>query len=223
MGAIAVFDEYKGCFRELDESNFDDDIVVGTIFFSRNALNVINKYFRIVGYVLSDGKGVVYPIDIRKTDVAMLEGTYNCLPDKLKKELIPFNIQVKPPFIWSAFFFRWQFLCDWNVFENNGSFIELASIIIGNENLMRKIHTEKIDFIFPSNYIELSSMARGVNRLFDIDIYNKDYSEDANYLFDSLINEYHINMTEDDVEKHCYYICNLVIEKYKGRECIIQE
>lgn len=213
--AIAVFDDNKNSFRELDESNYDDDIVVGTIFFYRTAISVISKYYRIVGYALFDEKDC-YPIDIRKGDIAMFEGTYNCLPEKLKKELVPYNIQVKPPFIWSNFFIRWQFLCDWNVFEHSGSFIELASIIIGNKEFLRKMIREKIDFVFPTDYKELSYMVRGLNRITDIEFYNKEFVENANYLFDSLISGYHVNMTPDEIEKTCYQLCNYAIKRIRG-------
>ena len=41
MDSIVVFDDYKRCFRELDSSNYDDDLVVGTVFFKRDAISVI--------------------------------------------------------------------------------------------------------------------------------------------------------------------------------------
>ena len=44
MDSIVVFDDYKRCFRELDSSNYDDDLVVGTVFFKRDAISVIEKY-----------------------------------------------------------------------------------------------------------------------------------------------------------------------------------
>ena len=215
VDSIAVYDNNRRCFRELDESNYDDDIVVGTVFFYRTAISVIRKYYRIVGYVLSDEKDF-QPIDIRKNDIAMLEGTYNCLPEKLKKELVPFNIQVEPPFIWSEFFFRWQFMCDWNFHKRSGSFIELASIIIGDEVLLGKVYREEFDFVFPSDYKELSSMVRGLNKIMDIEFYNKEYIEDANYLFDSLINEYHVNMTPDEIVQYCYQLCDHAIKTIRG-------
>ena len=37
-------------------------------------------------------------------------------------------------------------------------------------------------------------MVRGLNKLFGVEFYNKDYYEEINYLFDSLVNGYHINI-----------------------------
>ena len=169
MDSILVFDDFKHCFRELDTSNYNDDLVVGSVFFTRDAINVIEKYYRIIGYIICDDKGVYYPIDVRKNDIAILEGTYNCIEDELKKELVPYNIKIEPAEVWSPFFFRWQFMCDWNVFETCGDFINIASKIIGNERLMKKIIDDKIDYVLPVNYKELSQMVRGLNKLFGVE------------------------------------------------------
>lgn len=216
MDSILVFDDFKHCFRELDTSNYNDDLVVGSVFFTRDAINVIEKYYRIIGYIICDEKGVYYPIDVRKNDIAILEGTYNCIEDELKKELMPYNIKIEPAEVWSPFFFRWQFMCDWNVFETCGDFINIASKIIGNERLMKKIIDDKIDYVLPVNYKELSQMVRGLNKLFGVEFYNKDYYEEINYLFDSLVNGYHINMSTEEVETYCYQLCNYVLKRIEG-------
>lgn len=39
MDSILVFDDFKHCFRELDTSNYNDDLVVGSVFFTRDAIN----------------------------------------------------------------------------------------------------------------------------------------------------------------------------------------
>lgn len=150
---------------------------------------------------------------MRKNDIAILEGTYNCIEDELKKELVPYNIKIEPAEAWSPFFFRWQFMCDWNVFETCGDFINIASKIIGNERLMKKIIDDKIDYVLPVNYKELSQMVRGLNKLFGVEFYNKDYYEEVNYLFDSLVNGYHINMSTEEVETYCYQLCNYVLKR----------
>lgn len=216
MDSILVFDDFKHYFRELDTSNYNDDLVVGSVFFTRDAINVIEKYYRIIGYIICDDKGVYYPIDVRKNDIAILEGTYNCIEDELKKELVPYNIKIEPAEVWSPFFFRWQFMCDWNVFETCGDFINIASKIIGNERLMKKIIDDKIDYVLPVNYKELSQMVRGLNKLFGVEFYNKDYYEEINYLFDSLVNGYHINMSTEEVETYCYQLCNYVLKRIEG-------
>ena len=66
------------------------------------------------------------------------------------------------------------------------------------------------------NYKELSQMVRGLNKLFGVEFYNKDYYEEVNYLFDSLVNGYHINMSTEEVETYCYQLCNYVLKRIEG-------
>ena len=75
---------------------------------------------------------------------------------------------------------------------------------------------EKIDYVFPLNYKELSKMAYVLNRLYGIEFYNKDYYEEINYLFDSIMNGYHINMTMEEVETYCYRLCDYVLKNIEG-------
>ena len=217
MDSVLVFDDFKLKFRELNTSNYNDDIIVGTVFFRRDSINIITEFYRIIGYMIYDNSGVCYPIDIRKNDIAMFEGTYNCLNDDLKKALIPFNIKEKPQTVWSFFFWYWQFVCDWNAFENSGSFIKLSSKIIENEKWKKKMLEEKVDFIFPNTYEGLSKMTYGLKKIIGVEFYNKEYYEEVNYLFDSLIKGYHINMTPEEVETYCYRLCNYVLKRIEEK------
>ena len=55
-----------------------------------------------------------------------------------------------------------------------------------------------------------------VEILFGVEFYNKDYYEEVNYLFDSLVNGYHINMSTEEVETYCYQLCNYVLKRIEG-------
>ncbi len=44
-------------------------------------------------------------------------------------------------------------------------------------------------------------MVRGLNKLFGVEFYNKDYYEEINYLFDSLVNGCHINMSTEKLRR----------------------
>lgn len=211
---ILVYDDFKSVFRKLDINNYDDDIVVGTVFFQRSAISVIQKELRVCGYILIDDDGNMYPIDIRDTEIAMLEGTYNCLPQGTKQALVEFNLHQKPERIWSSFFFLWQFMGDWNVFKDSGSFIEMCSSIIGDSIKIDKLLKQKIDIIFPTNYEELCMLAQNIKRLSGVEFFNPDYIEEVNYIIDALLNGYHINMSEDDIVQYCYQLCTIVNKKW---------
>ena len=42
---LAVYDVQKEKFRELDETNCDDDLTVGVVFLKRESLEIIKKKF----------------------------------------------------------------------------------------------------------------------------------------------------------------------------------
>ena len=212
MGTIEVFDFSDKAFLPLDKSNYDDDLIAGAVYFARDAIEIITESVNVIGYLMIDKDSVCYPIDIRNNEIAMLEGTYNCLPSPLKEIIIPYNLKSVPKTIWSPFFLKWQFMCDWNVFETNGSFIELSSRIISDVKILEKLMDENINIIFPRDYKELSVLVCSLERLFGFDFYNKDYYEDVNYLFDSLTNGYHVNMNSAEVETHTFRVCDLVLK-----------
>lgn len=212
MDAICVYDDFSREFRPLNLENYNDDLIVGTIFFDRDAIQIIVKYMQIIGYLMIDKEGLYQPIDIRSTEIAMLEGTYNCLPLALKEELITYNLKKVPNMVWSPFFFRWQFMCDWTAFEESGSFIELSSKIASDNKYLKKVMSKKVNLIFPRNYEEFLIFVCNIRALFEICFYNKDYYEEVNYLYDSLTNGYHLNMSTDEVELYCFQVCNLVLK-----------
>ena len=211
---ILVYDDFNDYFRDLNMSNYDDDIIVGTVLLRREAIKVLKKYYIICGYVLIGKEGNLYPIDIREEDIAIFEGTYNCMPTDVKAELIEYNIVEKPRMIWSRFFFQWQFLCDWNAFKNNGSFIEMISNIIGNEDKLKQLIKKRYNLVMPSNYCELSEFVQNVGELFSTDFYMPEYIEEANYIIDSLIKGYHINLTRSEVEKYCFQVSTIINNKW---------
>ncbi len=213
---LFVYDDFKGIFRLLDKDNYNDDIVVGTVFFRRSALSVIQKELRVCGYVLIDNDKNVYPIDIRDTEIAMLEGTYNCLPLTLKEALVEYNLHQKPDRVWSHFFFMWQFMCDWNVFESNGSFIEMCSNVIGDVERLERLVKEQLDIIFPTSYEELCLFTQRIQSLFEIEFFDPGYVEEANYIVDALLKGYHINMSNNDIKQYCYQLCTIVNKKWRG-------
>ena len=68
----------------------------------------------------------------------------------------------------------------------------------------------------PSNYKELSEFVINLSKLFSIDFYNPKYIDEANYIIDSLINEYHLNMTEEEIELYCFQISAIINNNWRN-------
>lgn len=213
---LLVYDETKKSFRDLDVSNYNDDYIIGTLFFERIALEEIKKYYIICGYALIEKEtNNIYPIDIHKTNVVMLEGTYNSLQDELKKELIKYNLHTCPEKIWSHTFFMWQFMCDFSVFDRSGPLIKLCHNIFSTENRMRQLIDNNISIYEPISYNELCVLTKELISISKINIYEYDYYDSFKYMIDSLIKGYHINFSEKDITKVSLQICQLIDENWK--------
>lgn len=212
---MIVYDESIRSFRDLDKANYNDDIVFGTIFLQRDALEEIKKHFHICGYsLISKLDKCVYPIDIHKDKIVLFEGTYNCMPKVLREVLIQYNITVLPEKIWSSFFFYWQFMCDMSVFEKYGSFIKLCSNILGSKERYESFLNSDISLYEPTTYEELCDFTRNIFEISKVDILSYDYDESIKYLIDSLIKGYHINFTEKEIDIYLIQICKLVDERW---------
>ena len=140
---------------------------------------------------------------------------YNCMPVPLKNKLIKHNIQELPDKIWSSFFFQWQFLCDFNAFENNGFFIKLCSNILGSHQKYKRFIELDISLFEPSSYSELCSFTRNILNLSNVDIYGFDYYKSFKYLIHSLVNGYHINFSDQEISSYFFQISKLVDERWK--------
>lgn len=213
---LMVYDESIENFRKLNENNYNDDIVCGTVLLQRGAIEEIKKHFRICGYILiSIENECYYPIDIHKDKIVLFEGVYNNMPESLKKALIQYNITSLPEKIWTSFFFHWQFMCDTSAFENHGSFIRLCSNIIGIKERYRSFINAGISFYEPATYEELCEFTRNIFKVSKVNVVSYDYYESIKYLIDSLIKGYHINFTYEEILTYFIQISKLVGEGWK--------
>ena len=51
---IAIYDVKEQRFRDLDQTNYNDDLTLGVIFLKRESLDIIKNFFIICGYALID-------------------------------------------------------------------------------------------------------------------------------------------------------------------------
>ena len=210
------YDEIHKNFRTLNRTNYNDDMVLGAVFLQRAAMIEIKKYFNICGYILiSKSDGCFYPIDIHKDKIVLFEGTYNNMPEPLKKALIQYNITSVQERVWSSFFFHWQFMCDMSAFEKHGAFIKLCSNIIGSKGRYKTFFSSGISLYEPTTYEELCEFTRNVFEVSKVDVFSYDYYKSIKYLIDSLIKGYHINFSEDEITKYCIQISDLIDERWE--------
>ena len=211
MNAIRVYDVIKDEFRNLNPHNYNDDLVIGAVILERGALEEIKHFFVVCGYMIISKKDKsYYPIDIQSERIVIFEGTYNCLPDKLKKRIVPFLItNFKQP-LWSRFFFEWNLLGSWSCFTDNGSFIEMCAHFNAEQSIIDRMIKEEISIIAPQTYDELCEMTRNAISLSGADFYSPDYVEKYKYLVDALVHHFHINFSTAEVKEYTYQISHII-------------
>ena len=212
---LRVYDE-NGNFRDLIKDNLDDDLIVGYVLLKKECLKEINKYYTILGYaIINHTDYSIWPIDIQENKVVIFEGTYNCMNEDLKQNLVQYNIQTKPEFLLSRFFIEWQYLISDKCFTENGSMIKLCSNILANNKLLKESIVNNIIICEPSCLEELQLFIENILKVCSIDINVLDYSNDFKYLIDSIRNGYYIRLNIEDIKVVFYNICsvcNFVIE-----------
>ncbi len=218
MKTVFVYDEFKKQYRKLDPCNYDDDLTVGAVIFERTALQIIMQSFVVCGYMIfSKMDKRSYPIDIHPDKIVLLEGTYNCLSEELKKELVRFNTTNHTGSPWSRLFVEWILLGSWDCFTQNGPFIEMCLHFIEEEGVINNMIEEEISIIEPHSYDELCEMVNNAIQLSGADFYTPDYFESYKYLIDALLHHYHINFSLSDITDYMYQICNIINMQWEER------
>lgn len=215
--SVQIYDIRNKMFRDLNISNFDDDMECGFVLFTREIFGILKDYYFICGYVLIDKKyRLVFPIDIQKERVVIFEGTYNCMPEDLKEKLEDYNIHsCTTSRVISSFFFMWQFALDYDVFKKHGDFIELCSNILSSEERLAVLCDKGINLYEPETFEELCYFVQSILALTEIDINSLDYSKQIRYLIDSLKRGYHMNFSDLDIQSCYIQISKIADERWK--------
>lgn len=208
-----VYDLTTQKFRNLDPSNFDDDLTIGLIFLDKNALKVLKQTFLICGYLLINKNSKLYfPIDIREEGITIFEGVYNSFSKNIQKQLEKFISNIKPSSMFTRFFIEWQFDNNAYCFSTNGSFIKLCSSCIEHNELIARLIEYDCHLICPETYEELCDATSKLKKIFNFTVYNKNYNDSFKYIVDSLINNYYIRFSELEIVQIFYNICTICNE-----------
>lgn len=209
-----VYDLMLGKFRGLDTKNYNDDLTIGIIYLGIDSLELLKQYYVVCGYVLIDYRQMtIYPIDLQKKTIAIFEGTYNSFSGSFQKKLLKYIVQDCPTPLFTPFFLDWQFYMNLDCFIENGPLIKLSNYTLDSKKFLNKLIDAKLNLIESNDFGSLCEFVRKACYVYDFDISEENYYDDFKYLVDSLVNGYHINMTEFEIEKCFYQIRNAIIKK----------
>lgn len=203
--------------RGLNVNNYNDDLECGLLFFSKDSLERIKDRFVIVGYYIIDKiDKIQYLIDIMNDKISFFEGEFNQLQGDVKEELLGYNIVAKKPF-YTEFMYRFQFKCDFNVFNMNNA-IKLFAFINNNDAYLNKCIDFNLNIYFPNTFLELCEVVRNIIFIFDMDYMNMSFVPYYKYLLFSLENRLFINFTDEDIYVYFLNFCKNILHYYFEEE-----
>ncbi|MBR5090677.1 MAG: hypothetical protein IK093_14700, partial [Ruminiclostridium sp.] len=91
-------------------------------------------------------------------------------------------------------------------------FATLCNIIVDNPKAQHKFVINGKNLLLPTTYSELCEFAQILLKISNFKYLNEDYAKNFKYLIDALINNYHINMDNHDIESAAYKVINLSIK-----------
>jgi len=216
MNTIKVYDILENRFRDLIPNNYNDDLIIGAIQFTKAALEEIKKDFIVCGYmIVHKASKIYYPIDIHAQTIVLLEGSYNCLSKKLQQKLSRYNIVGNDSHIFSPFFIDWILRGNWDCFIQHGPFIKMCSHFFEDQETLNLMAEKSLSIVKPTNYDELCDMTRAAIELSGADFYSPDYIESNKYAIDALIHHYHILFSSEEVEEYTYQICSIICTQWE--------
>lgn len=217
MNRIQVYDLNHKSFRYINEKQCTSDDKSGIIFFKRDAIFVIEKYYKICGMFLIDKKSRrIYPIDMQYDIITIFEFIFNNMMQECKDNLLDFNLVKKPK---NNFSYSYLILFggkDIQDLKEYDPFSYICNYIIHNQYLLNMFIYLNRNIYVPKTYRELCSTAQIINIFFDIDYISPDYEKNFKYVIDALLNGYRINMTEKEIQKYNYQICKLACQNLEA-------
>lgn len=104
-----ITNQLNGNIRNIDESNWNDDMDAGLIVFDKKCLKYLKERYIFLEFAMIDmyTKDSIL-VDFVSDKIVFWEGEFNKLPYEVKKELEKYNIKKKMNGIISPAMFEWQ-------------------------------------------------------------------------------------------------------------------
>lgn len=165
-----------GSIREINVSNYDDDINAGFVVFSSDGISLLSEDFLFFDMVIvnKQDRTESFLIDVFQDYFVFWEGEFNKLPKKIKKELAAFNIVEKPTKIISDAMYSWQIKSSWEYMQTASPFVKLAAKV--REDKFDIAFDYDISFTYPTNNKDLKLFLENVEKLFRLTPNNFDTS-----------------------------------------------
>ena len=206
---IYVYDLTDHTFRKLSSKSNR-----GILLFDRRAIDIITDYYLVCGFFIFGNDGIIYLFDVQSDKIIIEEHIFLELFRNHISDFHEFNMKNAP----AEHIFSIQYLClIKKVYYKENPDIEdpfatLCNIIVDNPKTQHKFVINGKSLLLPTTYSELCEFAQTLLKITNYEYLDQDYAKNFKYLIDALINNYHINMDNHDIESAAYKVINLSIK-----------
>lgn len=200
--------------RELNSSNYNDDINAGLIVFEKKIIPILMKEYLYTGTTLIPKRESQRALLIDELDdiIVFWEGEFNKLPREVILEIKPYNLKNKTSHIISDMMFAWQLAVDFNFLDK-----ALPSQKLGDytyENYREIAFEHKINFWQSDTPQEMKLFMEKLELIYKVSPLDfADSSDDVKKL-KAVYQNRNIKLTDKDVnvlmQKYCYAILSKV-------------
>ena len=210
---IKVVELGKRKIRDLNPNNFNDDIEVGFVVFSSDAVHEIKKYYYFYDLKLIPKIDHVEPslVDYFDDIIVFWEGEFNSkLPLELKIKLQKYNLKDRKEKIISDGMFNWQLQGRWEVFKDLYPNQQLARIV--SKDYFSVAIDHQLDFYPPLNIKEYSNFIKQIFSVLNLDKEKLRLIPTQAQMLEDIVNEKHEFNSKEEMTNNFYGFCYLVVK-----------
>lgn len=163
-----ITNQLNGNIRNIDESNWNDDMDAGLIVFDKKCLKKLKERYIFLEFAMIDihTKDSVL-VDFVSDKIVFWEGEFNKLPYEVKKELEKYNIKKKMNGIISHAMFEWQLNCNLEYGKYEPYYQKLGKYVL--ENYFDIAYESRISTELPETYKDLIKKVNELLKLFSLE------------------------------------------------------
>ena len=149
-----ITNQLNGNIRNIDESNWNDDMDAGLIVFDKKCLKYLKERYIFLEFAMIDmyTKDSIL-VDFVSDKIVFWEGEFNKLPYEVKKELEKYNIKKKMNGIISPAMFEWQLNGNLDYGKYEPYYQKLGKYVL--ENYFDIAYESRISTELPETYNDL--------------------------------------------------------------------
>jgi len=205
-----ITNQLNGNIRNIDESNWNDDMDAGLIVFDKKCLKYLKERYIFLEFAMIDmyTKDSIL-VDFVSDKIVFWEGEFNKLPYEMKKELEKYNIKKKMNGIISPAMFEWQLNGNLDYEKYEPYYQKLGKYVL--ENYFDIAYESRISTELPETYKDLIEKVNELLKLFSLEYKQLYKYEKRFFTLEKVLNNKYKPGSKISAELFDYF-CYLLLE-----------